>query len=408
MTIEIIAIGGELLSGYTTNTNVVFIGRKLLEEGYIVSRQEVVPDEFDILTNTFKESLARCPVVIVTGGLGPTLDDITKDVAAKLFNSDFKIDEEIANDLKMRFGTGFASLEHQSTVPTKAIVLKNKVGTAPGFIFDNGKSILILVPGPPREMSSMIVHDVIPFIKNHSHILEKTYVKSLNLFGLPEIAIDPTLRKLNMDYPFIEFGIYPGSGKVSVVMKSKKLNKSDAEDQLNACKKILEKTFHDNVFFSEFEMIEEAIYDQFKKKKLTLSIAESCTGGFVSSKLVKVAGASDYFLGGFTCYSDFYKEKFLSVPKSLLEEFGAVSELCVKQMALNLLEITTSDYSLAISGIAGPTGGTPEKPVGTVFGAIGFKGDVKTFQFKARGNRSQIIEWTANIMLFELYKTLSL
>jgi len=407
MTIEVIAIGGELLCGYTTNTNVVFIGRKLLEEGFIVSRQEVVPDEFDVLTNTFKESLARSSVVIVTGGLGPTLDDITKDVAANLFNSDFKVDRQVAKDLKSRFGNNFPSIDHQSIVPSKAIILKNKVGTAPGFIFENGKSVLILIPGPPMEMSSMMVHDVIPYIKKNCLDLKKTYVKNINFFGLPEMAIDPTLRILKTEYPFIEFGIYPGAGKVSVVMKCTNLKESDADDQLNACLKILEKTFQDNVFMSELETIEEAICDQFIKKRLTLSIAESCTGGFVSSKLVKISGASEYFIGGFTCYSDFYKENFLSVPKSLLEEFGAVSEPCVKQMALNLLEMTASDYSLTISGIAGPSGGTPEKPVGTVFGAIGFKGDVKTFHFKAIGNRSQIIEWTANIMLFELYKVLS-
>ena len=407
MTIEVIAIGGELLCGYTTNTNVVFIGRKLLEEGFTVSRQEVVPDEFDVLTNTFKESLARSSVVIVTGGLGPTLDDITKDVAAHFFKSDFKFDEEIANDLKLRFGTNLASLEHQSTVPSKAIILKNKVGTAPGFIFENGKSVLILIPGPPMEMSSMMVNDVIPYIKKHCLNFEKTYVKCINFFGLPEMAIDPTLRILKTEYPFIEFGIYPGAGKVSVVMKCTNLKESDANDQLNGCLKILEKTFQDNVFLSELETIEEAICDLFIKKKLTLSIAESCTGGFVSSKLVSIAGSSKYFLGGFTCYSDFFKEKFLSVSKSLFDEFGAVSEPCVKQMALNLLEMTESDYSLTISGIAGPLGGSLEKPVGTIFGAIGFKGNVKTFQFKARGNRSQIIEWTANIMLFELYKVLS-
>ncbi len=407
MTIEIIAIGGELLCGYTTNTNVVFMGRKLLEEGFAVSRQEVVPDEFDILTQTFKESLSRSSIVIVTGGLGPTLDDITKDVAAKLFDSDFKVDSQIAKDLKSRYGNDFASIEHQSTVPSKAIILKNKVGTAPGFIFENGKSVLILIPGPPEEMRSMMIHDVIPYIKKHCPNFEKTYVKSLHFFGLPEISIDPTLRNLKTKYPLIEFGIYPGAGKVSVVMKCINQKESDANDQLNACLTILVKTFKDNVFLSEFETIEEAICHLFIKKKLTLSIAESCTGGFVSSKLVSVAGSSKYFLGGFTCYSDFFKEKFLSVPKTVLEQFGAVSSPCVKEMALNLLEMTASDYSLTISGIAGPSGGSLEKPVGTIFGAIGFKGNIKTFYFTARGNRSQIIEWTANIMLFELYKVLS-
>lgn len=407
MTIEVISIGGELLSGFTTNTNVVFIGRRLLEEGFIVSRQEVVPDTFEVLTETFKAALQRSSVVIVTGGLGPTLDDITKQVAAKLFESDFKFDSQISDDLTSRFGTGFASRQQQSTVPTKAIVLQNKVGTAPGFIFTNGTSCLILTPGVPREMSAMINDGVIPYIKEHYPNLNKSYVKTIHVFGLNEIAIDPSLRILKNEYPKIEFGIYPGAGRVTVVMKSHDLKELDANNQLNQCYQRLYTEFQPNIFSSEFEKIEEAIYDHFAKKKLKLSVAESCTGGYLSSRLVGISGASDYFLGSFVCYSDFFKEKFLSVPKDLLDTFGAVSKECVEVMALKLLEVTGSDYSLAISGIAGPNGGSLEKPVGTVFGAIGFKDkSVKTFQFLAKGNRGQIIEWSTNIMLFNLYKTL--
>lgn len=413
MTIEIISIGTEILSGYTVNTNAAFMGKQLLLAGFSVERQTVVADEYDVLNRTFQDALKRSKVVIVTGGLGPTLDDITKNVAADLFNSGYQYDESVAEDLKKRYGDKMSSLINQSTVPSKAIVLKNLVGTAPGFIFQDQSSTLILIPGVPREMESMMLHDVIPYLKNHLVENHKSHDKSLQIFGLNESAVDPTLRFLKEKYPLIEFGIYPAEGKVTVVMSSHQLEEPKALQALDECFDILVRKFHAHYLSAKSVKIEEAILEAFKDRKFFLSVAESCTGGKISAKLVAVSGASDYFLGGIVCYSNFLKTKLLSVSEKLLNEYGAVSEECVSQMAKSLLEVTGSNYSLAVSGIAGPTGGTLEKPIGTVFGAIGFKRaghdepEVRAFKLVLRGTRAYIIEATANTMLFELYKAVT-
>lgn len=413
MTLEIISIGTEILSGYTVNTNAAFMGKQLLLAGFTVERQTVVADEYNILTESFKTALKRSKVVIVTGGLGPTLDDITKNVAADLFNSGYQYDESVAEDLRKRYGDNLATLMNQSTVPSKAIVIKNFVGTAPGFIFQGESSMLILIPGVPQEMESMMLRDVIPFLKKHLIGNHKTYDKSLQIFGLNESAVDPTLRALKEQYPLIEFGIYPSQGKVTVVMTSHQLDEPQALQALDECFNILVSKFQAHYFSTKSGIIEEAILEAFKSRKLFLSVAESCTGGKISAKLVAISGASDYFLGGIVCYSNFLKTKLLSVSEKLLNEEGAVSEHCVSQMATSLIELTGSDYSLAISGIAGPTGGTSEKPVGTVFFAIGFKKigslepEVKVFKLNLKGTRVNILESASNMILFELYKSVT-
>jgi len=414
VTIELISIGTELLSGYTVNTNAAFIGRKLLQAGFSVVKQTVVADEYDTLNHTFKAALHRAQIVIVTGGLGPTLDDITKNVAVDLFQSTVKFDEAIAEDLKNRYGPDMATLINQATVPENAIIIKNLVGTAPGFIFNHLSSILILLPGVPKEMESMMIHDVVPYLKNHYLKEKQIFDKSLQLFAINESAVDPALRSLKNQFPLIDFGIYPAEGKVTVVMSSHQLGEEKANETLEICFNILSKQFQSHLFLKS-KKIEEVIFEEFKNRKLFLSLAESCTGGKISAKLVAVPGASDYFLGGIVCYSDFLKTKLLSVSEKLIDEDGAVSENCVREMASSILNITGSDYSIAVSGVAGPSGGSVDKPVGTVFGAIGYKGggagkceyNIKVFKMFFRGNREQIIESTTNVMLFELYKAVT-
>jgi nicotinamide-nucleotide amidase len=414
MTIEVIAIGTELLSGYSVNTNAAYIGKELRKMGLEVCRQTVIPDDYTILIDTFRKALENNAVVIVTGGLGPTLDDITKDVAADLFESDFIYNEEIAADLLLRYGENLISLKSQATVPEKAIILKNLVGTAPGFILKKLKSLLILMPGVPKEMEEMMSTQVIPFLKNHFNNAFNFYDLKLHFYGLVESTVDPILRELKLKYPEMDFGIYPSLGFLSVVISSRLLEKNDARKKLSQASTELKNTFKDH-FLPFQEKIEEVIYNQFKTKNKTLSLAESCTGGKISAKLVGVPGASDYFLGSIVCYSNFLKTKLLNVPQKLFESEGAVSQSVVSHMVLNLLEVTGSDYAMAVSGVAGPSGGNVEKPVGTIFGAIAIKGEstdrgqhtLKVYEIHLRGNREMIMESTVNRMLFELYKCIA-
>lgn len=400
MKIELIAIGNELLSGVTVNTNGSFIGKKLFEAGFSMNLQTIVPDDFSFLQDTLKVALKRSDVVITTGGLGPTIDDITKDAVIDLLDLKTSLSQEILEDLERRFGKDLPSITEQATVPMTAYVLKNSVGTAPGLILDAMGSLLILLPGVPKEMELLLINEVIPYLIDHFE-QKKMIAETIHLYGLSEPLVDPLLRQLQAEHLDLIFGIYPGEGKLTVVIKA------NDRTALNICSDAIKKEFAAHLFASQVA-IEKAIYEEFTKRKLTLSVAESCTGGTIAAKLTTIAGASNYFLGGVIPYSNALKTKWLSVPFEILMNNGAVSKECVYEMAKSLLEMTKSDYSLAVSGIAGPSGGTHEKPVGTVFGAIGCQltGEIKTFSFFIPGNRHTVIQSTTNQMLFELYKTL--
>ncbi len=396
MTIEVIAIGSELLSGFSINTNAAFIGKTLKLAGFRVSRQTVIPDDPNEIQNAFEKALKRSSVVIVTGGLGPTLDDITKTVAADFFESACIYDEKIAEDLKKRFGN-ITTLESQASIPENAIPILNTVGTAPGLIFDKNGSKLILLPGVPKEMESMM-DEVVAVLEDHFKEKIQYHQQIIHLYHIYESEVDPTLEILKKKYEGIEFGIYPGYGKLSVVAGSYDL------ELLENCLIPLKEKFKSHLLEFETGLIEGALLEKFIAKKLVLSVAESCTGGKISAKLTSVSRASEYFLGSIVCYSNFLKTRLLSIPNELLETKGAVSKECVEKMALNLLEMTGSDYSLSVSGIAGPLGGSIDKPIGTVFGAIAKKGSsVTSFELHLLGTRNQIIETTVNILLFELY-----
>lgn len=404
MKIEVVTIGNEVLAGFTINTNAAFIGQELFKLGLSPSRQTSLPDDPEILREGLSEAIACNNLVITTGGLGPTCDDLTRNIVAELFDSGLRFDEETAQDLKKRYGDLMISLEDQATVPVKAMLLKNNLGTAPGLIFHQN-STMICLPGVPAELRAMFADQVIPFLLKHFVTEEKDYRKTLNLFGLSESSVDPTLRALQIKYPKITYGIYPAQGLLTVSLTSRARNEQEAEKALKGPLEALTEEFADHVYVSSSGKIEEAVHNYFIQNGLTLSVAESCTGGTLSSRLARLAGASQYFLGSVVSYSNKMKETVLNVPADILEEKGAVSEEVVGLMANSILNITGSDYSLAVSGIAGPTGGTPEKPVGLVYCAIGRKGKAPiVWKIQAHGNRDSIIDRSVNELLSKLWK----
>lgn len=407
-TLELVTIGNELLSGMTLNTNAAFIGKKLLESGIQVSSSITIPDERDVILNTFKEVLSRSRVVIVTGGLGPTIDDITKDVAASYFDSTMKLDNDLAIELKSRFPNSINLVESQAVVPEKALIVKNKIGTAPGLIFKTEKNLLLLAPGVPKEMEPMLIDAFIPTIQGYLNNKGKFKTKTLYFYNLYEKDINPHLMELKLKYPRLQFGIYPSSGKVFVVFYIDVSDEVDVEKEVELASQFLINQFSDFYFDFQGGKIEEGLLSLFTKNQLLLSLAESCTGGAISAKLVSIPNASKYLMGSIVCYSNDFKHQFLNISNELLDLKGAVSKECVENMALSLLKETSSDYSLAVSGVAGPLGGTEEKPVGTVFGAIGHRSkngkEVTIYEFHLHGTRDQIIESTTHRMLFMLYQ----
>jgi len=404
--IEVVAIGTEILKGFTINTNAADIGKELFKSGYLVSRHTVLPDQPALLKIALQECLQRSRIVITTGGLGPTCDDCTKKVAAEIFDSDFYFDESIAQTLKQRYGSMLISLNDQATVPTKAFILKNEVGTAPGLVFNTPSNTLILMPGVSREMHLMLRNQVIPYLISHFPQKKRQISQALHFFGISESTIDPSLRELEKNYPGIEFGIYPSHGTLTVSASIETSRESEGNALLSAPLNILAARFNKQLFESSSGKIEETIHNLFIKNGWTLSIAESCTGGSLSAKLTQLPNASAYFLGSIVCYSNFSKEKFLGVSKDLLQTKGAVSEESVLAMASGILASTGSDFGLAITGIAGPSGGTPDKPIGTVWIGTARKGaPPKARLLRAHGSRQMIIERSANAALGELLMT---
>lgn len=398
--IEIVTIGNELLAGSVLNTNSAYISRKLLEKGFAVFRQTTLPDDLELLKEGLSEAMSCSPLVIATGGLGPTLDDNSKKAAAELFDSPLQFDERIAEELKQRFGGAIAAtLEDQATLPTKALILSNTLGTAQGLIFNDGLRTLILLPGVPWEMQNLFEDSVMPFLEKHFQTAERIFTEKLHLINTFESQVDPDLRALKELDPEIDFGIYPSYGLLTIIIKS-----LDPHNVQSAAA-YLKRKFADRMFDAPSGKIEEAIHQLFLKLNLSLSAAESCTGGKLSAKLTALAGASGYFRGGCVVYSNDLKVALLNVPLNLIKEKGAVSKEVAEAMAEGMLQVAKSDFSVAITGIAGPDGGSEDKPVGTIFYAIKEKNQpVITARIQAFGSRKVIIEYSVNTVLSELYK----
>lgn len=394
---EIVCIGNELLNGTTVNTNATYISRKLKENGFSVKRQTSIPDEKEIIIETLSESLACVPLVIATGGLGPTVDDLTRHAVAELMECPLEYNEALANELLSRFGE-IDSLENQATVPSKALLLPNTSGTAAGLVFIRGAAILIVLPGVPMEMELMMELEVLPYLKRVFPEVNNPAKERLYFYNLWESTVDPILRALQERFPKLEMGIYPHHGLLTVALEGTLREVEIAKETILA-------HFEENRYESSDGKIATAIQELFIQNKWTLSLAESCTGGAIAARLTSIAGSSQYFLGSLVVYSNELKEKILNIPHSLLQEHGAVSSETSDALAESVQQKTSSTFSLSVTGIAGPTGGTESKPVGTVF--ISFKKGNQKPQSKtlhAKGERRFIIERTINYCLGELYR----
>lgn len=367
MNIEILAIGEEVLKGFTVNTNAAFLSRELRRRGYKVTRHLVIPDDPNVIEESITDAFRRSNILITTGGLGPTSDDLTSAILEKIF-------------------------------PNHASHLKNSLGTAKGFAFSEQGKTIIALPGVPREMEAMFISEALPFLCKHNPIKEKHYVEELYFALLSENPVDKYISSLKLDKE-IEVGIYPSLGVLHISFSGKERLK------LIAAKERVKAEFKNHFFDSETGSLEEAVHKMFCSKKKTLTLAESCTGGAIAKRLTSIAGASNYLLGSIVSYSNELKEKFLQVT---LDENGAVSLEATSQMAKGLLANTSSDYVLAVTGIAGPTGGSEEKPVGTVYLALAERDkQVVAGRFQALGkNRAWIIEYTTTYCLFSLLKYL--
>ena len=399
MTIEIVSIGTELLSGYTLNTNATTIGQLLLSCGFVIDRVTLLPDDATLLNKGITEAMQRSAYVITTGGLGPTGDDLTRAIIADIFHLPLVCDHSVKEDLVKRFTPNLSTLEDQSKVPRGATILYNPIGTAPGFILTHSTSTIIALPGVPAQMEAML-SAVTLYLRGHHK--KSCYVTALYLCQLVEEQVDPLLRSCEKEYPNLQIGICPSLGTLSVFIRAHNAV------ILNSVTKKIAQAFSSYLFSTTSKRLEGALQEWMIAHKKTLACAESCTGGYLSARLTTISGASNYFLGSIVSYSNTLKSSVLHVLPATLQSHGAVSREVVMEMAQGAIVLTNADYAIAISGIAGPHGGTDSKPVGTAWGAIATKTEIFTGVICAHqgAKREMAIEYFATYLLSALWRYL--
>jgi len=376
--VEIINTGTELLLGNVLNTHQQWLCRRLFEVGYRVERQVCVPDAGEAIQQAVREALARADLVICTGGLGPTSDDLTRELVAQLLGRKLVMDEQVRGAIRDFFTKRNrpqpARTEVQALVPEGARVLPNAVGTAPGLAMEVGagkfrdaRSWLFMLPGPPRELHPMFMEHALPMIRSLLPLEERLACRTLRTSGIGESMVEERIAGAldELVRGGLELGYCARTGEVDVRFVGSAAMVSEAEQ-------IVRKILGEYVFGIDDEKIEEVLVRLLTERKQTLAIAESCTGGLIDHRITNVPGASAVLLAGLVTYSNEAKKKFLEVKAESLKEHGAVSEVVAREMAAGVRHALGADYGLSVTGIAGPSGGSPEKPVGTVF--IGLAG----------------------------------
>ena len=407
MVVELINTGSELMLGRVLNTHQQWLCRQLADLGYVVTRQVAVPDTAVDIQQSVREALARADLLITTGGLGPTSDDVTRDLIAGLLGKKLCEDAAIVDEIRKFFTSRTRPMPErnrvQALVPEGAIVLANPRGTAPGLAIEvqpnpfraGGKpSWLVMLPGPPRELRPMFTEIVVPLLKRVLPLENKLVCRTLRTTGVGESSvqekIDGPLGKLVS--AGLELGYCAHMGQVDVRLAARG---ESAEKIVSEAAAIVRAQLSSAIFGEGDDELEAVVVRQLTEHKQTLAVAESCTGGGLADRLTNVPGASAVFLGGFVTYSNMAKEKFLGVRSETLTQHGAVSEPVAREMAEGARRVMQSDFAVAVTGIAGPSGGTQEKPVGTVFIAVATPSRTKVLKMFNPWDRLAFKEVTA-------------
>ncbi len=395
---EIIAVGSELLGSGRLDTNSLYIADKLAALGIELRVKSVVGDERDDLATLLRQALARADVVVLTGGLGPTDDDLTRDVVSDVLARPMTIDERIVDQIRARFARRGLEMpavnRRQGQVPAGAIVLDNPNGTAPGLFIDHQGQAVVLLPGPPREMQPMFEQVCAGPLAERAGA-ERVYRTSLFMTGIGESHVEQLAQPIYAQWraaaPPISTTILAAMGQVELHLTLRESDAARATARLDAARAELLAALGDHVYSTDGRVMEEIVGDLLASARLTIAAAESCTGGLLMSRLTDVPGSSAYVRAGIVVYDNADKVALLGVPEDLLKQFGAVSEPVALAMADGVKARTGADVAVGITGIAGPGGGTKDKPVGTVVIAVlapGRDAYVRTFQFI--GARTQV------------------
>ena len=397
MNAAIVAVGSEMLTPFRVDTNSLFITERLNAIGCDVRLKAVVGDDVGELARLLEEALAWAGLIVITGGLGPTEDDITRDAVARVLGVGLDVDEQVLDHIRDRFARRGMTMpeinRRQAMVPRGATVLPNPNGTAPGLWLEKGSAAIVLLPGPPREMKPML----------ESVIAERLAARTggaglfrrvLKITGRAESDVDaqaqPVYGKWTAQAVPINTTILAVLGQIELHLTAQAMSRTDADGALDPAVRELQDALGPSVYSVDGRSLEAVVGDLLRERKLTIAVAESCTGGLLSSRLTDVPGSSDYVERGVVCYSNRAKTELAGVPEALIAEHGAVSEPVARAMAEGIRSRAGTNIGIGVTGIAGPGGGTPQKPVGTVAIAVAVDEDVRVRTFQFIGPREMV------------------
>lgn len=390
MKAEILCVGTELLLGDIVNTNAAYIARELANLGIDVFYQSVVGDNNNRLEGSLELAFSRADIVVLTGGLGPTYDDLTKETVAQYFGADMEMDQASLQSITMFFNSiGKPMTENnkkQAIMPKGATIFPNKWGTAPGLAITDGKHTAVLLPGPPREMKPMFDNCVVPYLMKYS---DKTLTsRSIRMFGIGESQVEDMLYDMMKNAKNPTIAPYAKTGEVMLRITAAADSREEGLKMIDPVIEDISGVLGEYIYGLDVENLQTALVEQLMAHRLKIAVAESCTGGLLSEQITQIPGSSDVFDCGICSYANEIKHKLLGVSEKTLAEQGAVSEQCAREMADGVRKLAGADIAISTTGIAGPGGGSAEKPVGTVYVGISSEKTNEVLKLDLGGRRS--------------------
>ncbi len=403
---EIIAIGSELLTPTKTDTNSLWLTEKLNEIGVEVKLKTIVGDDEARLEETIRDAVKRSDIVVTTGGLGPTEDDITRKVSAKALGRELVYREDISAEIAQRFRSFGREMpetnKRQAFIMEGAEVLPNSNGSAVGMSLKLKEKFFIVLPGPPRELKPMFENFVLPKLRETAG---EIYVKRkiLRVSGMGESAVDELIAPIYKEYKNVGTSILFNRSEIELHLTAQTASIDEADRILEELAQKIEEKLGVAVFAMNGETMEEVVGKHLSDNKKTLSVAESCTGGLIAERLTEVSGSSAYFIEGAVVYSNEAKIRALGVPREIIEKHGAVSAETAEAMATGMREKARTDYAISVTGIAGPGGGTEEKPIGLVYIGYADEHETKSIKINLPGDR-YLIRWRTSQAALDLLR----
>ncbi len=406
MKAEIIAVGSELLTPDRLDTNSLFLTEELNAIGIEVVRKTVVGDNRELLSEAFRDALNRVPLVIASGGLGPTEDDLTRETVADLLGRKLRRNDAILRFIEGRFrsmGREMPAVNvRQAMVPEGAEILENPRGTAPGLWIEDSGHTIALLPGPPRELKPLFREQVLPRLERRVSGV-RLHHREIRVTGLGESHVEQRILPIYSRYPEVNTTILAAPGETQIHLRLWTQDAQHAKRTLDEIVQSFEIALTDRIFSEDGRSLEEVVADELTLRSATIAAAESCTGGLLAQRLTSIAGSSSYFLGGVVCYSNELKTAWADVPPEMILAKGAVSSEVAVALAEGIRRRVGSTLGVGITGIAGPGGGSEEKPVGTVHVAVSHAGGVKERGVRFPGDREGI-RWQASQFALDLVR----